>query len=267
MTKPMPENTDALSLAGWIDSDFDPDEMLECGYDAIAAELRRLSKVEAAFKEWVDKTDWVQRTAKPAELGVHRADVLANRIAALEAELKDTNDMNQQLRDQNTAVDAACAALEKAGIEAANRAATAEQQVTALTQRLDMANRLNTDAREQLAQKAASERLAKTFPQTAEMFHPLYVQGFKAGYRRGGARGKRSVLRQVGQLVDEVLAAPLPPKREPLTDEQIARAAVNAGMKPIYDKPKKPMVNALGSSVPFTWLKAFAHGIGAINAR
>ncbi len=33
-----------------------------------------------------------------------------------------------------------------------NRAAAAEQQVTALTQRLDMANRLNTDARNQLAQ-------------------------------------------------------------------------------------------------------------------
>jgi len=32
-----------------------------------------------------------------------------------------------------------------------NRAAVAEQQVAALTQRLDMANRLNTDARQQLA--------------------------------------------------------------------------------------------------------------------
>lgn len=32
-----------------------------------------------------------------------------------------------------------------------NRASAAEQQVAALTQRLDMANRLNTDAREQLA--------------------------------------------------------------------------------------------------------------------
>lgn len=60
-------------------------------------------------------------------------------------------------------------------------------------------------------------------------------------------------------------ASPPPPKREPLTDDQIARAAVNAGVKPIYDKPKKPMVNALGSSVPYTWLKAFAHGIGATN--
>ncbi|WP_182341960.1 hypothetical protein [Comamonas koreensis] len=219
MTAAMPQNIDALSLADWIDSDFDPDEMLERGYDAIAAELRRLSKVEAAFKEWIEKTDWVQRTAKPAELGVHRADVLASRIAAMDAEIRVTNDMNQQLRDQNTAVDAACAALEKAGIEAANRAAAAEQQVTALTQRLDMANRLNTDACNLLAQQAASERLAKAFPQAAEMFHPLYVQGFKAGYRRGGARGKRSVLRQVGKLVDEVIAAPPPPEQEPRTNE------------------------------------------------
>ncbi|WP_313329446.1 hypothetical protein [Comamonas sp.] len=268
MTKPMPENTDALSLAAWIDSDFDPDEMLERGYDAIATELRRLSKVEAAFSEWIEKTDWVQRTAKPAELGVHRADVLANRIAALEAELKDTNDMNQQLRDQNTAVDAACAALERAGIEAANRAAAAEQQVTALTQRLDMANRLNTDAREQLAQlnadhqtrtvvnKANSSKCVinkdvqwkcgnEYLPYHPDASHvdPAYRDGWNDCYRSGTP----------------------PHKLERLTDEQIARAAVNAGMKPIYDKPKKPMVNALGSSVPFTWLKAFAHGIGATN--
>lgn len=31
---------EALRLADWIDSDFDPDEMHEFGYDQIAAELR-----------------------------------------------------------------------------------------------------------------------------------------------------------------------------------------------------------------------------------
>lgn len=37
-------------------------------------------------------------------------------------------------------------------IQQTNRAAAAEQQVTALTQRLDMANRLGNDARAELAQ-------------------------------------------------------------------------------------------------------------------
>ncbi|BBL75602.1 hypothetical protein [Methylomagnum ishizawai] len=38
----MAEKPEALRLVEWIDSDFDPDEMLESGYDRIAAELRRL---------------------------------------------------------------------------------------------------------------------------------------------------------------------------------------------------------------------------------
>ena len=50
-----------------------------------------------------------------------------------------------------------------------NRAAAAEQQVTALTQRLDMANRLNTDAREHLAKSA----LPPTFMLTDEQCDSL----------------------------------------------------------------------------------------------
>jgi len=137
-----------------------------------------------------------------------------------------------------------------------NRAAAAEQQVAALTLRLDMANRLNTDARNLLAQQAASERLAKAFPQAAEMFHPLYVQGFKAGYRRGGARGKRSVLRQVGKLVDEVMAAPPPPEREPLTDEQIAGLFIEMyGQEPVDITEFAEVCGRVEA----------AHGIGATN--
>ncbi|MEJ5127673.1 hypothetical protein WH367_16650 [Comamonas sp. MYb21] len=79
--------------------------------------------------------------------------------------------------------------------------------------------------------------------------------------RRKAAAELRRLHAEIQQLKDQLSAR----KAAPLTDDQIARAAVNAGMKPIYDKPKKPMVNALGTSVPFTWLKAFAHGIGATN--
>jgi hypothetical protein len=33
-----------------------------------------------ALEVWLDKTEWVQETAKPHELGMHRADVLKQRI-------------------------------------------------------------------------------------------------------------------------------------------------------------------------------------------
>jgi len=42
-------------------------------------------RIEAAFNEWHSKTEWVQETAKPKELGMHRADVLKQRIDELQA--------------------------------------------------------------------------------------------------------------------------------------------------------------------------------------
>jgi hypothetical protein len=44
------------------------------------AELRRLHRQELAAQEWLDRTDWVQETAHESELGLHRADVLKQRI-------------------------------------------------------------------------------------------------------------------------------------------------------------------------------------------
>ncbi|MFN3375602.1 MAG: DUF4406 domain-containing protein [Burkholderiaceae bacterium] len=41
-----------------------------------------------ALREWLDKTEWVQKTATAQELGKHRADVLRLRIEALEAQLE-----------------------------------------------------------------------------------------------------------------------------------------------------------------------------------
>jgi hypothetical protein len=37
-------------------------------------------KLNSALHEWHNKTDWVQETAQPLELGMHRADVLKQRI-------------------------------------------------------------------------------------------------------------------------------------------------------------------------------------------
>lgn len=52
------------------------------------ARIAELEGFEFAYKEWIDKTDWVQRTAKPKELGKHRADILRQRIVELEAQLE-----------------------------------------------------------------------------------------------------------------------------------------------------------------------------------
>lgn len=89
-----------------------------------------------------------------------------------------------------------------------NRAAASEQQVTALTHRLDMANRLNTDARNQLAQLSARQAAPdgqwkcgnEYLPYHPDASHvdPAYRDGWNDCYR----------------------AAPPPPEREPLTQEQ-----------------------------------------------
>ena len=47
----------------------------------------QLQRTQRAHDEWSTKTEWVQQTSKPAELGMHRADVLRSRIQALELEL------------------------------------------------------------------------------------------------------------------------------------------------------------------------------------
>lgn len=46
-----PALPEALRLANWIDSPFDPDDMHEFGLDQIAAELRRLHAITAAIKD------------------------------------------------------------------------------------------------------------------------------------------------------------------------------------------------------------------------
>jgi hypothetical protein len=51
---------------------------------AITAIKEALAQTEPNYKKalevWLDKTEWVQETVKPHELGMHRADVLKQRI-------------------------------------------------------------------------------------------------------------------------------------------------------------------------------------------
>ena len=50
-------------------------------------EIKRLRQFQAAYMEWSDKTDWVQQTAAPRELGMHRADAIKQRFDTLSAKL------------------------------------------------------------------------------------------------------------------------------------------------------------------------------------
>ena len=57
--------------------------------DPLAAELRRLHIVEQEFQQWINKTEWVQKSAQSHELGMHRADVMKQRLdQLLSAELE-----------------------------------------------------------------------------------------------------------------------------------------------------------------------------------
>lgn len=63
-------------------------EQLRAELSAVTAERDRLLQFEAAYNEWHDKTEWVQKTAKAHELGKHRADALKDRIDQLRAEIE-----------------------------------------------------------------------------------------------------------------------------------------------------------------------------------
>ena len=49
--------------------------------------ILELEQYRKSWYEWSEKTDWVQETAKPKELGMHRADILRKRIKDLEKEV------------------------------------------------------------------------------------------------------------------------------------------------------------------------------------
>ena len=71
-------------------------EAVQHHYEALKAEIggntdasaiykvQALKHSERALDVWSDKSEWVQRTAQPLELGMHRADVMKARIENLE---------------------------------------------------------------------------------------------------------------------------------------------------------------------------------------
>ena len=49
-------------------------------FPEVVSLLREGYQVKKALQQWCDKTEWVQETCTPRELGMHRADVLKDRI-------------------------------------------------------------------------------------------------------------------------------------------------------------------------------------------
>lgn len=59
--------------------------------NAIDRRGREIESLRMALHEWLDKTEWVQETVQPHELGKHRADILRARIKELEDRLESMN--------------------------------------------------------------------------------------------------------------------------------------------------------------------------------
>ena len=76
----------ALEIGLLLIEDFGSTEQLNAQHKAITAIYEALAQPEPNYKKalemWLDKTEWVQETVKPQELGMHRADVLKQRIEA-----------------------------------------------------------------------------------------------------------------------------------------------------------------------------------------
>jgi len=49
---------------------------------------RLIEMLEAALRDWHERTEWVQQTSLTHELGLHRADVLRQRIESRDAEIE-----------------------------------------------------------------------------------------------------------------------------------------------------------------------------------
>ena len=82
----MTEQPEALRLADELNASNSNGKMC----DEAADELRRLHQHELANELWHKKTEWVQNSYTTAELGLHRADVIKQRIDRLHS-------LNQEL--------------------------------------------------------------------------------------------------------------------------------------------------------------------------
>lgn len=92
----MSTQPEALQYAAYLESRHE--------YES-AAELRRLHRGDMSLQQWLDKTEWIQETAQPRELGMHRADVLRQRIERLHAQRQALLEALQIIAGQKQCVD------------------------------------------------------------------------------------------------------------------------------------------------------------------
>lgn len=74
--------------------------VLEAELLRLAAVDAELERIKPAWEEWQKKTEWVQKTCQPKELGLHRADVLKMRIGNLQAELERVTNCLKKANEQ-----------------------------------------------------------------------------------------------------------------------------------------------------------------------
>ena len=184
------------------------------------------------------------------------------RLLELALQRGDLTEGDYSGRKMEKIADDRLASLEAQLVAQTNRAAAAEQQVTALTQRLDMANRLGNDARAELAQlRQAKDSLRAALADIAsgEILRS-HCTGPHCVEELGAATADDMVSRAAGALEwdDRLLAAsPTPPARKGVSDEEI---------KSIYYS----VIGAEARHHPVTvvlFARAIeaAHGIGASN--
>lgn len=102
----LPQNVkDAVKFANaecGKSSDFTFD-MSGADWQTIRAHLlsqeAEIERYKVAWTEYNDRTEWVQKTAKPKELGLHRADVLRLRIESAESRLAVANALLRDIKD------------------------------------------------------------------------------------------------------------------------------------------------------------------------
>lgn len=70
----------------------------QSGIDRLLEKIDRLEMIESSWLEFMEKTEWVQKSSEPGELGLHRADVLKSRIDRLTAALDASRKEAQFLR-------------------------------------------------------------------------------------------------------------------------------------------------------------------------
>lgn len=86
--------------------------------DEVIEQAARGPQTDAALREWLEKTEWVQKIAQPHELGKHRADVLSGRIERL---IDDLAAAKREVESLRRACDVFRAQLEAAGTDRRDR--------------------------------------------------------------------------------------------------------------------------------------------------